>query len=305
MSSNQCRAKNPATCWKHGNPTDRSLTSLFDPYKARTEIAYTTRVQNESFVSQDADAYLEARGELELAELNYDSSVYGLSDLNKKIRKSNSFQEKTDLKLRLAKAKLHRASLLEKDSVHAFGLRTCAELKAKAVKTYENINDALKDSDYLNSLGPGVPILVETEDGYFIRKTGGAPLNERRKISNRLLGYSKFIPAQYEGDKFLVFADSELAQNTSSYKSLSVLKEEDAQFPADFVPVNAGSKLSDAPHKPGRYAVVGDDYYYQFEGEVETGFGETVIKYADTMIDTGKFLPNNSKTWYSLPGSTV
>ena len=311
-----CRAKDPSTCWKHGNPTSKSLKNLFDPYTARTTIRAATKATDLAYVAQDSDAFIEAKGELELAQLNYDSSVYGLADLDKKLnpssqeRKELSYAERIDLEMRKANALSHREELLTKDANAFEAKKTIANIKSVyGVREYASAADFYEDRNNLNQLPYGTPILVETENGYFIDRTGGGEKpGSKKSIFGKLVDLNpKFMGTADEvlspSYSVLLASSGVLGTWASGFKKITVLSD---AFSLSSEPLAKYSdKLASAPmEENGRYAVTGNGFYYEFEGRVEDRFGGFNLKSPRNDVNYDNYVrPEKVTNWYRL--STV
>ncbi len=309
-----CRAKDPATCWKHGNPTIKSLKSLFDPYTARTIIRAAEKANEIAYVSQDAEAYVEARGEAELAQLNYDASVYGLADIDKKLntklgQDKLSYAERIDLEMRKENALSYRESLLRNDANTVATQKNIAYLKKTyGVKEYDDLKSFYEDRDSLNQLPYGTPVLVETENGYFLDRTGGGekPGVKRSRLS-KLLDYAPHFVGTADGAMFpnyavcLASSGGNLDTWTNNFKKITILNQNVPLFSSEPL-AKYWEKLETFPFEEnGRYAVTGNGFYYEFEGRVKTGFNGFSLKSPKNDVNYDSYINSgNVIGWYML-----
>jgi hypothetical protein len=311
-----CRAKDPSSCWMHGNPNTKSVRSLFDPYMARTAIRTTKRAAEVAYVERDADAFLEAKGEEDLAKLNYDASIYGLSDISKvldpinrgDLRKIN-YAERVDLELRRDKAIAHREDLLNREANAKESKKNVAKIKAEyGVQNFESTDSIYAAKDELNRLPYGTPVLIETGNGYFVERTGGGdkPGEKRTRLDKAFNGTRKFIQEGFKEDENnfgIVFASSGGVSWSNNVKSLTVLSP---NFKAsdDLLPRYA-KKLEGLlpPAENGRYAVTGDGFYYEFEGMAEKdGYGNFTLRHPRNDVNYNNDVDTNTVTgWYEIP----
>lgn len=263
----------------HGNPAAKSLQSLFDPYAARAAVRETTKVAEQAFVSRDIDAFIEAKGEKELADLNYDASLYGLSDIDKALYKKYSqdinpdlsYAEKIELQDRKEKALQRREEILETD-LHAVKAKKAIAhiVKEHGLHTFSSVDEINKNNAMLNSLPFGTPILVETENGYFTAQTGGEdPSIKRSKWNKVLLLNEAFLTRDEDYQTYTILASSNSYSETTGFKNLTILSP-------DFKPANTlvpyhAQQLKEMPTEPGRYGVTGENgFYMEFEGSFKS-----------------------------------
>lgn len=174
-----CRAKDPATCWRHGDPTAKALNNLFDPAAAKKAIRHAVEEEQKAFENNDAESFLEARHNVVGAQDVYDSTFDGLSELDKSIGEVDRLRnlsytdrqrEKTALEARRDAAVMRREMLLNKDVNYLFSERTIAHIREQYGVRTVTPEDIMKGDlrEFNLSVPLGTPFLVETTNGWFI-----------------------------------------------------------------------------------------------------------------------------------------
>lgn len=309
MTVTVCRAKNPAACWMHGNPAAKSLQSLFDPYAARAAVRDATKVAEQAFVSRDIDAFIEAKGEKDLAEVNYDASLYGLSDIDKALYKTYSrdinpdlsYAEKIELQDRKEKALQRREEILETD-LHAMKAKKAIAhiIKEHGVHTFSSLDEINKNNAMLNSLPFGTPILVETDNGYFTAQTGGEnPEMKRSRWDKALFPNSKFFTRGVGGETLMLLAFTNTYAETTGFKSLTVLSP-DFKPSKTLIPYHA-NQVTKMPTEPGRYGVSGENgFYMEFEGSFNASSGDISMVHPNNDISNTIPIKESKVTGYYI-----
>lgn len=311
---NKCRAKDPSTCWRHGDPTSVSLKNLFEPQAAEHALRSALRGEEEAFQVNDSEAFLDARHAVVGASLDLDATLKKQYELKKEIQESFKDRGRQDvLKARLEQGKLRRAELLEKDSVGIHQkVLVNSILEQNEVRSFSPQDFVLAFKE-LNALPMGTPFLVRTQSGWFIDSSSNGINGEKE-----LKGVEKFFNKPYfvyPNAVSVVDASPSWRSNKRirgsgafTYESFHQLDDDFSFSPGSFVPEGSKKILSTSnqydftvadSYPAARYAVVGEKFYYEVEGALTVRRnGELVV---DVIGDAHYFEPNSVQDVYKIP----
>jgi len=272
-----CRAKNPATCWKHGDPRATSTkTILAYPAYAYSILSAAKKDSEKAYKADDAGAFLEAKYAEEGAQADYNATLLRIHELQEASGlHATSVGSRLEAKHELEQALNHRAELLATDTVEInrrnqirwldenFGMGAAVEvgkLRDKTLKDWKSLED-------------GTPFMVQTPTGYYIDRA-----RTQRKLDPNANWLSKQLNKQdffYRPGAFSwASVENQMAnENPKSRITKLGTNFEIAPNIPDFLPKTA--KKIDIPDKIGtsygRYAIVGEESYREFEGFLTSG----------------------------------
>lgn len=280
MASTQCRAKNPGSCRYHGS--SNRLEALIDDRQAKANLNESRKAVEES---ADLDQLFEAKQNLFRDQTAYDATIAGEKALERQLsytnRQSLSAEEESEAEYRLIKAKAYRTEVLSNDSAYQEAQQKYTAFVKKNAEQVFDMHESFTEEkrNYLAGVPYGTPIALQTAYGQFYGYAGDHWLkrpskNKASRLWERGFGKRSFVSFDDGNSKSnvvdgtLSISSSQMAVSLSDVEKIVVLKKD--AYSNGFQELknsHAVSETEDTFVKGNdRYALEGEDYYYEFEG---------------------------------------